>query len=277
MRGVVNFFTASKSETGIQALEETIFEYFNALGRGYSDFLESEDSEEKLWSDDDEVILVARHLKPFLNELKIDSINLSNLEDKLRLDLPIGLPKIINLFASLTLFKELNKYSPTEQIEKLKTKEISAEIFGILPGPCLIYLGTLRKFYNTSAQLVVLNNIIIRFPENSNKFGELGNIVLRVAVNDWIVAANNYLSESTSDRQKNVFLRHKKQYIDKVNAVIKIEEADKKLSLVDSYIMLIWKELKNEIGNINCDELDSSFNITHNISLPMFAMQERNG
>ena len=54
---------------------KAFFEYFNTLERGYSDFLESEDGKEELWNDD-EVILVTRHLKPFLNDLKIDSINL---------------------------------------------------------------------------------------------------------------------------------------------------------------------------------------------------------
>lgn len=246
----MKFFGQNDNEIN-NLFSEALLQYHNDLNNGNYETIEGYTIDNYGWADKDELDILENTLKPLLLLLPIEGINSTNLRAMFELDLPIGLPKIADLLATINILKEQAQVQPAEELRQLEEiSEVSLQVEAAIPGPCLAYLGALRySNLDIQSKFLSVNSIIIRTLSNLNKFDILDQIVLRVAMVDWL----NGLHQLEPEIQER-FADKIKEYTEQVNACYTINEIKEKLTLVEKYIVLSLEKLNNRIGEIYLTE-----------------------
>ncbi|MBX9694933.1 MAG: hypothetical protein K2Z81_21290, partial [Cyanobacteria bacterium] len=192
-----------------------------------------------------------------------------NLKENLKENLPIGLLKIAHLLAILNILKEQKSVQPNSELSQLKTQDIAVQMEAGMPGPSLAYLGALKQSsISSSAKIVAIDKIISSLSKNKNKFGQLDNIVLIAAVNDWIAVVDKKLENEPNQKIRTSLSDRKDKYIKLLSNYPAIEETKEKLDLVEKYILLSCELLKNDIGKIDSIE---TVNIPENSNIGVYS------
>lgn len=225
--------------------------YQNALENG-----NYKNSPTRNWSDKNELDFVYNILKSLSNKLNF-SIDCNALEEELKFEHPIDFFKIAHLNASVIILEKQLTVEPSKELQQFDTTQKKVWIHAGMPAPCLAYLGAIQcSSKANSSKLARIDYIIERLSKKANKFGTLDNIVLKMAIVIWM----NLINKEPELKKIDIIEMKIKKFENKLNECLEKEKAIENYTGIDKYILLILKNLKNEIGSINMEEFKLSSN-----------------
>lgn len=158
----------------------------------------------------------------------------------------IHLGPIAQFITLIHFSKTKTQIKPENELNYLnKNSKIELYIEAGMPGFSLIYLdAVMHSLLSTQSKLSTLSQIIISLAKNKGQFGLLSDLIIQILVQQWL-----RLFEQLEPEYKMNFMVSKDEHQQRVSHCLSIEEAQKKLTLIEQYTLKILDKLNNGIKN----------------------------
>lgn len=235
-------------------LTEALFEYKNALERGYYEALNQYKLDNRDWTDTEEINFIANLLRDNTEELESFGIELSNnLLQELRNGQPYGIHRIAHFISALDILKTQKQVLPEEELEQLNTSKINVQIEVGMPIACLAKLGAIKcSSLEKDTKISLISHLIDALLLNNDKFGVINDAVLKVVLDEWLT-----LADSASLSFKETVQADYQRVTALANKCHSIEDIKQHLTYFDRCILAFSEQLNNDIGKINIDNKES--------------------
>ncbi len=230
-------------------LLNALSEYQIDLERGNYDTLDAYSREwetEEVWGAISDIINKAP------KNLPISTQALAHFASQLRKEPTIRFALIAQFFALLHLQETKSQIKAEDELNYLhKNTHIELYIEAGMPGGCLVYLNAImHSLLSTKSKLSALSQTIISLEKNKEQFGTLNDLITHVSVQHWLE-----LFEQLAPESKINFMASKNEHQQRTSQCLSIEEAQKKLTLIEKYTLKLIQKLsggvrkENSIGN----------------------------